>query len=72
MEEEGFITFKERADAINSPIQLSNFPIRNNKYENYYTGAVKSELLDLFDEKDVYSKGLTAVSYTHLTLPTKA
>ena len=72
MEEEGFITFKERADAINSPIQLSNSPIRNNKYENYYTGAVKSELIDLFDKQNVYSKGLTVNTNINLDLQAAA
>lgn len=72
IEEEGFITFKERADAINSPIQLSNSTIRNNKYENYYTGAVKSELIDLFNEKNVYSKGLTVNTNINLDLQTAA
>jgi penicillin-binding protein 1A len=72
MEEEGFISFKERVAAINSPIQLSDSPIRNNKYENYYTGAVKSELIDLFDEMSVYSKGLIVNTNINLDLQINA
>lgn len=72
MEEEGFITLKERAEATSSPIQLSNSLIRNNKYENYYTEAVKSELIDLFDEKDIYSKGFIVNTNINLELQAKA
>ncbi len=57
IQEEGYITLKESSQIVHSKIQLRKLPIHNKNYENYYTDTVKSELISLFDEYNVYSKG---------------
>lgn len=54
MEEEDFISAEEAVNAVKTPIKLSYSSIRNNKYEDYYTDAVKNELVNLFDANDIY------------------
>ena len=57
MEEEGFISFEEKTNAIKTKIKLSNLPKNNKKHEDYYTSAVKAELINLFGIDKVYSQG---------------
>ena len=68
MEEECFITSKEKLDAITSPIRLQNSKINNDKYDNYYTDAVKSELVNILGSKSIYSEGLIINTNINLEL----
>ncbi|RST71898.1 penicillin-binding protein 1A [Candidatus Aquarickettsia rohweri] len=72
MEEEGFITFNERVAAINSDIKLSYSPIRNNQFENFYTSAVRSELIELFGENELYSNAFIVNTNINLNLQNAA
>jgi penicillin-binding protein 1A len=56
MEDEGFISNEESINAKQVPIKLSYSSIRNNKYEDYYTDAVKTELSNLFTAEDLYNQ----------------
>ena len=57
MEEEGFISFEERTNAVKNQIKLSYSPTKNNKHEDYYTNTVKAELIDLFGIDNVHNRG---------------
>jgi penicillin-binding protein 1A len=72
MEEEGFITFNERVAAINSDIKLSYSPIRNNQFENFYTSAARSELIELFGENELYSNAFIVNTNIDLNLQNAA
>ncbi|MSO13822.1 penicillin-binding protein 1A [Rickettsiales endosymbiont of Trichoplax sp. H2] len=72
MEEEGFISFNERVAAINSDIKLSYSPIRNNQFENFYTSAVRSELIELFGENELYSNAFIVNTNINLNLQNAA
>ena len=57
IKEEGYITLREQSRSIRSTIKLKNEHFYNSKKENYYTTIVKSELIKLFGEENIYSKG---------------
>ena len=56
MKDEGFISQEESVNAKSTPIKLSYSSIRNNKYEDYYTDAVKTELINVFNAEDLYNQ----------------
>ena len=58
MFEESYITQEQEMIAMQAPIKLSYSKIRNNQYKNYYTDAVKNEVLKMFGPEYLFRNGL--------------
>ena len=68
IEKEGYITSQEKVRAVNSIISLSNTVTTNSKFRSYYTESVKSELINIFGNNTVYSKGLVVNTNINLKI----
>jgi penicillin-binding protein 1A len=68
MEEEDFISHEERLKAITTPIELSYFHKSNNEYRDYYTTAVKAELIEMFSFEELYKQAYVINTNINLQL----
>ena len=70
MEEEGFITFNESC-ILNSDIR-PNYKDKQLYFQNFYTSAVRSELIELFGENELYSNAFIVNTNIDLNLQNAA
>ena len=69
--EDGRITPTEATSASNQPLMIADRQDTEFVQAEYFTEEVRRELVARFGEGQLYEGGLSVVSYTHLTLPTK-
>ena len=72
MEEEGFISSEESANAIESTIKLNNLAMKEKRREDYYTSTVKAELINLFGADNLYNQAYIVNTNIDLRLQDKA